>query len=324
VPLDPSFPAERIVFIAEDAALALLLTTSDFGTTVADVRCPVLPLDKAAVEVAAEGPVRRFVSDAADTLCSIIYTSGTTGRPKGVAVTHRSICNFITACSPIYGVTAGDRVYQGMTLAFDFSVEEVWPAFHAGATVVAGPTDHRRLGAGLTEFLIEQEITVLACVPTLLATVDRDVPTLRTLLVGGEACPADLVKRWSRPGRRMLNTYGPTETTVTATWCELLPNRPVTIGKPLPSYPGHILDAHLRAVTPGELGEICIGGRGVARGYVNRPDLTASRFVPDRFAERPGSRLYRTGDLGRLTQDGDIEFSGRIDSQVKIRGYRIE
>src|SRR5262249_19297080 len=152
----------------------------------------------------------------------------------------------------------------------------------------------------------------------------RDVPSLRTLLVGGEACPADLVKRWSRPGRRMLNTYGPTETTVTATWGELRPDRPVTIGKPLPTYTVHILDEQLRPVPDGELGEVCTGGAGVARGYVNRPDLTAARFVADPFAARPGARLYRTGDLGRLTADGEIEFAGRIDSQVKIRGYRIE
>ncbi len=177
-----------------------------------------------------------------------------------------------------------------MTLAFDFSIEEVWPTFAAGATLVAGPTDHRRLGAGLTDFLIEQEITVLCCVPTLLATVERDVPTLRTLLVGGEACPADLVKRWSRPGRRMLNTYGPTETTVTATWAELVPDKPVTIGRPLPTYTVHILDEELRPVPPGEAGEICIGGPGVAVGYVNRPELTAEKFVPDPFCRSSRAR----------------------------------
>src|SRR5262249_13885983 len=149
------------------------------------------------------------------------------------------------------------------------------------------------------------------------ATVDRDLPELRTLLVGGEACPADLVKRWSRPGRRMLNTYGPTETTVTATWGELVPGRPVTIGKPLPTYTVHIRDEQMRPVADGELGEICIGGPGVARGYVNRPDLTAARFVQD---PDTGARLYRTGDLGRMTPEGEVEFAGRIDSQVKIRG----
>ena len=211
-----------------------------------------------------------------------------------------------------------------MTLAFDFSIEEVWPTFAAGATLVAGPTDHRRLGAGLTEFLIEQQITVLACVPTLLATVERDVPTLRTLLVGGEACPADLVQRWSRPGRRMLNTYGPTETSVTASWAELWPDKPVTIGRPMPTYTVHILDERLCPVPAGESGEICIGGPSVAVGYINRPELTAEKFVPDPFSDRPNARLYRTGDLGRLTFEDEIEYLGRIDTQVKIRGYRVE
>ena len=324
VPLDPSFPSERVGFIAEDAELALLATTSEFGSIVAAVHCPVLTLDTAKAAIDAEPKVRLTPNYSADSLCYIIYTSGTTGRPKGVAVNHSSVCNFIAACSPIYRVTAADRVYQGMTLAFDFSVEEVWPTFRAGATIVAGPTDHRRLGSGLTEFLIEQKITVLACVPTLLATVERDVPTLRTLLVGGEACSADLVKRWARPGRRMLNTYGPTEATVTATWTELMPGKPVTIGRPLPSYTAYILDTDLQIVPNGQAGEICIGGPSVAVGYVNQPELTAEKFIPDPFTDRPGARLYRTGDLGILTLDGEIEYLGRIDTQVKIRGYRIE
>ncbi len=323
VPLDPSSPHERVTFIATDAELALLLTTSDLAA-VAAARCPSLALDAEAAAIAAEPAGRPALSDEGDSLCYVIYTSGTTGRPKGVAVNHSSACNFVASCAPIYGVTAADRVYQGMTLAFDFSVEEVWPAFRCGATVVAGPNDHRKFGSGLTDFLIEQGVTVLACVPTLLATLDRDVPTLRTLLVGGEACPADLVTRWARPGRVMLNTYGPTETTVTATWCELLPGRPVTIGRPLPTYTAHILDASLRPVPPGVPGEVCVGGPGVAVGYVNRPELTAEKFVADPFSDRPGARLYRTGDLGVLTPAGEIEYRGRIDTQVKIRGYRVE
>jgi non-ribosomal peptide synthetase-like protein len=335
VPLDTAFPADRVAFIVEDAGLALLVTTSDFQAAIKAVRCTILTLDAARDAAAAESAARPTVPDGGDALCYIIYTSGTTGRPKGVAVNHSSICNFVSVSSPIYGVTDRDRVYQGMTLAFDFSIEEVWPTFRAGATLIAGPTDHRRFGAGLTEFLIEERITVLACVPTLLATVERDVPTLRTLLVGGEACPADLVKRWSRPGRRMLNTYGPTETTVTATWSELVSGKPVTIGRPLPTYTAYILDEDLRPVARGEAGEICIGGPGVAVGYINRPELTAETFVPDPFTPLSSAsgerdrgegvpRLYRTGDLGVLTPGGDIEYLGRIDTQVKIRGYRIE
>jgi non-ribosomal peptide synthetase-like protein len=326
VPIDPSYPADRIGFITDDADVALLLSESGLAEAMASVRRPVLLCDQSAEAVALQPRNRPAIADDGDALAYIIYTSGTTGRPKGVAVGQASICNFISVCTPIYGVRAGDRVYQGMTIAFDFSIEEIWPTFASGATLVAGPTDHRRLGSGLADFLNDQAITVVCCVPTLLATVDRDVPSLRTLLVGGEACPADLVKRWSRPGRRMLNTYGPTESTVTATYCELLPDRPVTIGRPLPTYTAYVLDENLQPVALGELGEICIGGPGVARGYVNRPDLTAARFVPDRFAApgRTNARLYRTGDLGRMTPEGEIEFAGRIDSQVKIRGYRIE
>lgn len=325
VPLDPSFPADRINFIASDASLDLLLTTSKFSDTTANLCCPVLALDTATRAIASEATTRIALAPSnEDDLCYIIYTSGSTGRPKGVAVNHFSICNFISVCTPIYGVTESDRVYQGMIIAFDFSIEEIWPTFAAGATLIAGPTDQRRLGSELAEFLIEQEVTVLYCVPTLLATLDRDVPSVRTLIVGGEACPQDLVKRWSRPHRRILNTYGPTEATVTALWTELTSDRPVTIGVPLPTYSVYLLDDDLRLVTPGEPGEICIGGVGVARGYVNLPEMTAAKFIPDPFAPDSQARLYRTGDLGRLSANGEIEYLGRIDNQVKIRGYRIE
>src|SRR5690606_3281447 len=136
-----------------------------------------------------------------------------------------SICNFLDVVPGVYDVQESDRVYQGMTIAFDFAIEEIWPTWSVGATLVAGPTDSRRLGAELADFLDEERITVLYCVPTLLATLPRDLPRIRSLLVGGEACPAQLVERWSKPGRRILNTYGPTEATVTATWGELLPGR---------------------------------------------------------------------------------------------------
>ena len=167
----------------------------------------------------------------------------------------------------------------------------------------------------------------MACCPTLLATIEQDLPLLRILLVGGEACPQNLVVRWYRPGRTILNSYGPTEATVTATLTELTPDKPVTIGVPLPTYSIVILDAEKdETVAPGELGEIGIAGIGVARGYVNRDELTAKKFIRD-FVGIPGNvsgRIYRTGDLGRINEEGEIEYRGRIDTQVKIRGYRIE
>jgi non-ribosomal peptide synthetase-like protein len=325
VPIDPSYPSDRVNFIAQDADLAAVISTSKLRTSTAAAACTVIELDRVAGIVNRMPSAPLEVPDSGDQLAYIIYTSGTTGRPKGVAVNHSSITYFLSVCTPIYGVSADDRVYQGMTISFDFSIEEIWPTWIAGAALVAGPTDSRKIGSGLAEFLGENEVTVLYCVPTLLATIDTELPLVHTLIVGGEACPRDLVERWSVPGRRIVNTYGPTETTVTATWGELYPGKPVTIGRPMPGYRICILDEHLKQVAPGETGEICIGGLGVAVGYVNRPELNAAKFVADPFnKDLPHARMYRSGDLGRFTSNGEIEFLGRIDSQVKIRGYRIE
>ncbi|KNB50459.1 Pls/PosA family non-ribosomal peptide synthetase [Streptomyces caatingaensis] len=326
VPLDPSFPADRLAFIAEDAGLRDLVTASDLRARTRGLPCPVLEVDRAGDELARRPDARPRPDVDPSSVSYVVYTSGTTGRPKGVAVSHAGIVNFLRVAGPLYGVTAEDRVYQGLSIAFDFAVEEIWPAWTGGATLVAGPADGRRAGHELTAFLVEQRVTVLCCVPTLLATLDADVPLLRTLLVSGEACPPDLVRRWSRPGRRILNAYGPTEATVTATCAELDPHRPVTIGTPLPTYTVYLLDDELRPVADGESGEICVGGPGVAIGYLNRPELTAERFLPNPVerdrAEVP--RIYRTGDRGRFTPAGEIEYLGRVDTQVKIRGYRIE
>jgi non-ribosomal peptide synthetase-like protein len=325
IPIDPGFPADRVCFMAQDAAIGMIITQQEYTARAAGANCEILNLDAEHAVVSMQPAERRSVPVKPDGVCYIIYTSGSTGRPKGVAVSHAAICNFLSVATPVYGVGATDRVYQGMSISFDFSFEEIWPTWCAGATLVAGPTDSRRLGPGLGEFLRDNGITVLCCVPTLLATIDCDVPTVRTLLVGGEACPAELVSQWARPGRRLLNTYGPTEATVTATWTELLPGRQVTIGVPLPTYRVCILDESLDTVAAGVIGEICIGGPGIAIGYVNRDDVTAERFVPNPVkSDRDAPRLYRTGDLGRLTATGEIEYLGRIDGQVKIRGYRIE
>ncbi|NUP73451.1 MAG: amino acid adenylation domain-containing protein [Sinomonas sp.] len=326
VPIDPASPADRVAFVASDSELALMISESGLRETRRDLACPVLELDAIGGELEACSPDRPLLAEEADDdgdpSAYIIYTSGSTGRPKGVDVAQSSICNFISIVPGVYDVRPTDRVYQGMTLAFDFSIEEVWPTWAVGATLVAGPTDSRRLGSGLADFLEEHRITVLYCVPTVLATIDRDLPLIRGLLVGGEACPAELVERWSTPQRRMLNTYGPTEGTVTATWGELIPGRTVTIGKPLPTYFISILDEDRETVPSGEVGEICIGGPGVARGYINQPEKTADRFLVDPSV--PGGRLYRTGDLGRITPSGEIEYLGRADSEVKIRGHRVD
>jgi non-ribosomal peptide synthetase-like protein len=323
VPIDPDAPADRVAYIAEDADVDVVVTAGDLVSLTGGLGRQVLALDRVAAELALASRARPESDPSGDPSAYVIYTSGSSGRPKGVEVAQSSICNFLAVVPEVYDVRPGDRVYQGMTIAFDFSIEEIWPTWAVGATVVAGPNDARRLGGELADFLDSAEVTVLYCVPTLLATIPRDLPTVRSLLVGGEACPRGLVARWARPGRRMLNTYGPTEATVTATWCELLPERPVTIGRPLPTYSVVILDEAGRLVPDGEVGEICIGGPGVARGYVGRPELTAQRFIEHALAW-PGGRLYRTGDLGRVTAEGEVEYLGRADAEVKIRGHRVD
>ena len=331
VPLDGGFPRERLAYIVQDASATTILSMTAFAANVAGLAARVILLDATAGKIVRELPTRLSASECCDSavtdLCYVIYTSGTTGNPKGVAVEHASICNFVRVAADVYQYRPSDRVYQGMTIAFDFSVEELWVPLLAGATLIPARPGISLVGSDLADFLIERRVTAWCCVPTLLATIDKDLPDLRFLLVSGEACPQSLVKRWHKPGRLMLNAYGPTEATVTATVTQLAPDKAVTIGGPLPTYAIVILDeAGTREMPDGEAGEIGIAGIGLAVGYLNRPDLTADKFISDRIgiANNPSGRIYRTGDLGRINADGEIEYQGRIDTQVKIRGYRIE
>ncbi|MEV7085804.1 Pls/PosA family non-ribosomal peptide synthetase [Streptomyces sp. NPDC093085] len=325
VPIDPASPPDRVAYITGDSGARLVLTASRLAPALTGLDCRVITLDTHGDRLAALPATRpgHPEQDGQDPLAYIMYTSGSSGRPKGVEIAQSSICNFLTIVPRLYDVRPRDRVYQGMTISFDFSIEEIWPTWSVGAVLVAGTEDSGQLDAELADFLEERAITLLYCVPTLLETIPRELPLVRSIVVGGETCPAQLVTRWSRPGRRMLNTYGPTETTVTATCAELVPGRPVTIGRPLPTYVVVLLDDGRRPVPDGTVGEICIGGPGVARGYTGRPELTADRFIDHPLAP-PGGRLYRTGDLGRITGDGEIEYLGRADSEVKIRGYRVD
>lgn len=330
VPLDAGFPPDRLAYICHDAGVRTVVTCRSLAPALSVVSANVLAVDADAAAVAAE-PGGRLTPEEqgipVDELAYVIYTSGSTGRPKGVAIEHGSICNFVRVAAEVYGATGEDRFYQGMTIAFDFSVEEIWVPWMVGATLVPKPYGGALVGEELRDFLLARHVTALCCVPTLLATLEGDVPQLRFLLVSGEACPQDLIARWHRRDRRFLNVYGPTEATVTATWCTLDPDRRVTIGVPLPTYSVVIVDPESNeAVARGEQGEVCIGGIALSTGYVNRPDLTAKAFVEDRIGlpNNPSGKLYRTGDLGRVDEDGNIEYLGRIDLQVKIRGYRIE
>jgi non-ribosomal peptide synthetase-like protein len=335
VPLDAGFPVDRVGFILSDAEVRTVVTVSSLTDHVEGVGAPAVTAvcvdtDAAAIAAADRSPLAASeVGAPRDELAYLIYTSGTSGRPKGVAIEHAAIVNFVRVAGQHYGYRPGDRVYQGMTIAFDFSVEELWVPWAAGATVVPKPPGTTLLGDDLQQFILDRGITAIACVPTLLATLDESaLESLRLILVSGEACPQDLVKRWHRPDRRFLNVYGPTEATVTCTWGEVAPDRPVTLGRPLPTYSIVLLDTDgsMRAVAPGEYGEIAVAGIGLARGYLNLPEKTAAAFVPDTLGmpANPGGTIYRTGDLGRVTEDGEIEYHGRIDLQVKIRGYRIE
>nr|ASV46817.1 hypothetical protein [uncultured bacterium] len=331
VPLDVGFPADRVSFIVGDADVGMVVSLGRLRDRVGDLPVTLLCVDEAAARISACSDQRLTAAergDPVDELAYVIYTSGSTGRPKGVAVEHASICNFVRVAAEVYGIQPRDRVYQGMTIAFDFSVEEIWVPLIAGATLVPKPSGSHLLGDELGAFIQAKQITALCCVPTLLATLDEDLPGLRFLLVSGEACPQDLITRWHRPDRRFLNVYGPTEATVTATWTSVHPDRPVTIGVALPTYSTVILDpdGEQRVLAPGEVGEIGIAGIGLARGYLNRDDLTDRVFIRDFIGipNNPSGRIYRTGDLGRINGGGEIEYHGRIDTQVKIRGYRIE
>jgi non-ribosomal peptide synthetase-like protein len=330
VPFDPGFPPERIRFILGDAGVKAIVSMSAFAGRLAEFDIDSVMLDAEASAIDDKQDHRLTADEIGSTtsqLCYVIYTSGTTGNPKGVAIEHPSICNFVRAAAETYGYQPPDRVYQGMSIAFDFSIEELWVPLVAGATLVPSPPGGTLLGDELADFLERRSVTCMACCPTLLATIERDLPKLRLLLVGGEACPQNLVTRWYRPGRTILNTYGPTEGTVTCTVTELVPDKPVTIGVPMPTYSIVILDpANDRLAEPGELGEIGIAGIGVAAGYLNRDELTAKKFIRDFVGidHNPSGRIYRTGDLGRIDHNGEIDYRGRIDTQVKIRGYRIE
>jgi len=325
VPLDPDYPAERVQAILQDAGARFLVSTVGMAARLAPGPCLPVLLEEEAQALAARSSQRPPPSARPGDPCYAIFTSGSTGRPKGVAVAHRSVCNFVRAEGRIFGVGCEDRVFQGFSIAFDASVEELWLAWFAGAALVAGNAARVKAGPLLPAWLKEQGITVLSTVPTLLGTFEEDVPGLRLLILGGEACPQDLVGRWATPGRRLVNTYGPTEATVIATWTDLLPDRPVTIGRALPNLRTYVLDADLAEAGPGEEGELCLSGAGLALGYLGRPDLTAERFPANPYEDGPCTgRLYRTGDKVRLLPTGDLEFLGRFDDQVKLRGFRVE
>ncbi|WP_188588223.1 amino acid adenylation domain-containing protein, partial [Achromobacter denitrificans] len=259
-----------------------------------------------------EGPLRAREGLLPTHPAYVIYTSGSTGKPKGVAISHASICHFLRSENEVLGVRHGDKVYQGFSVAFDMSFEEIWISYLAGAALWVAPKMLTTDPEALPLALAREGVTVLHAVPTLLALFAHDVPGLRIVNLGGEACPDFLARRWATPGRRLFNTYGPTETTVSASLAELFPGEPVTIGAPLPNY-GMLIRGEDGSVLPqGQVGELCITGPGVADGYLGRPELTAEKFLAN---PRPGgdhdTRMYRSGDLARIDDAGRIVCLGR-------------
>ncbi|QTI87532.1 non-ribosomal peptide synthetase [Streptomyces sp. AgN23] len=314
LPIDPDYPAERIELMLKDSAPHLVIERA------AEVRAPDGPAHRPTDE-------DRLGAVHPDDPAYVIYTSGSTGTPKGVIVTHRGIAGFAAAEAEHFQVRPDDRVLQFSSPGFDASVLELCMALPSGAALVV-PEPGPLLGGHLAEILRRQRITHTLVPPAALATLpagtERELPDLRTLIVGGDACGAELAARWA-PYHRMVNAYGPTETTVVATWSEPLDSNgaPPPIGRPIPNTRVRLLDARLRPVPVGVPGELWISGPSLARGYLGRAGLTASRFLADPFGP-PGSRMYRTGDLARYDAQGRLHHLGRVDHQIKLHGHRIE
>ena len=323
LPFDADAPVDRIATCLNDAS-GIGLLTNEAG--VSKAHALTLPMFTSEA-LFAENDLARVAPHAAtpDDPAYLIYTSGSTGVPKGIVISQRNICHFLRSGNAVYGIGADDIVFQSASVAFDLSMEEIWVPYLAGATLyVATPeiiADIERLPV----LLQKEKVTVIDTVPTLLAVIPMDVPSIRLILLGGEALPPAVVDRWSIPGRRIFNTYGPTEATVVATLEEVHPGRPVTIGRPIPNYTCYVVDEAMNLCGPGQEGELLIGGPGVARGYLARPELTAEKFITNPFPnDGTDPILYRSGDAVSLNAEGNLAFHGRIDDQVKIRGFRVE
>ena len=318
VPLDREMPAERVHNVLTEVGASLCFSDADAELGCPVARVPVIPA-VADMVTPPKGPTP-------DDRAYVLYTSGSTGKPKGIPISHRQICHLVRSEQTLLEVRSDDRVYQGFSVSFDMWCEEVWISLHAGATLWVADATTAKVIDELESVLREQKITILSAVPSLLAVMDDDIPTLRLVNAGGEACTPQVLARWATKGRKFFNSYGPTETTVSATFAALMPGDHITIGQPLPNYNMAVVDEQLNLLPNGQKGELVISGPGVGEGYINRPDLTAEKFVKKSasLAELPGDIIYRTGDAAIINPDGSIDFQGRLDDQIKLRGYRIE
>ncbi len=335
VPFDPSNPADRLKYLVDDARVPVVLAQARHAGIIPEKSATVFCLDRdwdAFEQESAENPER--VAKGRN-LAYVIYTSGSTGQPKGVMISHTAICNHLFWFQREFPLSEKDRILQKTVFSFDASVWEfLAPPCFGARLYLARPEAHRD-PEQLTAFIAANQITFLQLVPSQLAALVQEpglaqCRCLRRITCGGEALAAEVARKCKAllPDTVLANQYGPTEATIDATCHVWTGNEPdygiVTIGKPIANAQAYILDPQFQPVPVGVAGELCIGGRGLARGYWNRPELTAEKFVPHPFSKDPDDRIYRTGDLARYLPDGNIAFIGRLDHQVKLRGFRIE
>ncbi|HEY3754809.1 MAG TPA: amino acid adenylation domain-containing protein [Opitutaceae bacterium] len=323
VPLDPAYPNERLAGTVEDSGAKWLLQFRDASRRFDQSKAESIEWEDLAAAAEPTGSAIRAPNPSH--LAYLIYTSGSTGRPKGVMIDHASWERLTQFQRQKCGLGPGDRVLQFASIGFDASVWEITLALASGAALVSAPAMDLLPGDPLAATLRDRRISSILLPPSALAHLPHsDLPQLRVLVVGGEALWPELVARWA-PGRTFVNAYGPTEATVIATWAECdSVGSSVPIGRPIPPTEALVLGPSGLPVPAGVVGELCLAGPNLSWGYWARPDLTAERFIPHPFSDRPGERLYRTGDLARWNAEGQLEFVGRLDRQVKVRGYRIE
>jgi amino acid adenylation domain-containing protein len=333
VPLDPEYPSERLETMLTDANPAVVLTQQHVSDRLAKTERPTICLDRDWQSIATESTDNPPVTAAGNNIAYAIYTSGSTGKPKGVPNTHDGIVNRLLWMQDMYQLTGADSVLQKTPYSFDVSVWEFfWPLMAGARLVVAKPGGHKD-PAYLVDLINQEKITTLHFVPSMLTIfleadgVER-CRSIRQVFASGEALPYELQQRFfERLNAELHNLYGPTEAAVDVTYWRCRPDGEqaiVPIGRPIANTQIYILDAHLQPVPIGVAGELHIGGRGLARGYLNRLELSAEKFIRDPFSSDPAARLYKTGDLARFLADSNIEYLGRIDHQVKLRGFRIE